>query len=132
MSVFLFVSCSEKKDPKRELEEKNIALFKEIDAMHMNPDSSGFDAFFDKYVDDAFIDRTPDNDSLPKGKEGFKRELKEFHKAFPNSVSTIEHIAADSDVVMVHTSRTHTMGDGQDAMMLKFKDGKIIEAWSFH
>lgn len=133
ITAFLFASCAEKKDPKRELEEKNLATYYEAAALKMNPDSSGFDAFVDKYIDENFVDRTSSpNDSLPKGREGFKVAMRHLHKAFSKSVTTIEHVAADSDVVIVHHSGTHRMGDGHDVMLLKYKDGKVIEHWAFH
>ena len=80
--------------------------------------------------------------SSNNGDEGFKKFVADFFKAFPDWHTTIEHIIAENDLVMVFLkgsgthkgkfqgfSSTHKSVKIRSAHLYKLKDEKIIGHW---
>jgi predicted SnoaL-like aldol condensation-catalyzing enzyme len=83
---------------------------------------------YEKYVN---MSGRHHNAYFASGMETLKQAMIENEKQFPNKQFEILHIAAEGDLVMVHSKLS--LGSESFGMgtlhVLKFKDGKIIEMW---
>ena len=100
----------------------------------------------DEFYAPAYVDRTPSPiRGLAEGREGVRRALAIFHRAFPDTAHVIEDLVAEGDRVVARISArgTHT-GDlfGQpptgravtltSITIYRLADGKIVERWADH
>jgi len=96
---------------------------------------------FDEIVAADAVLRVSDP-NLPRGPEGFKSRLEADIKSFPDRNFAIELEIAEGDLVMqrIHMTGTHTGPWGprpatgktisvRGVVGMRFKDGKVIEAW---
>lgn len=83
---------------------------------------------FDKYVD---MGGHHHNIYTPAGFSKLKKGMAENDGKFPGKTFEIQHMAADGDIVIVHSK----LGLSPElpimavVHVLKFKDGKIVEMW---
>lgn len=139
MMGVLFISCGEKKDPMAETKAKNIEAFKGFDAAMQ----AGKLDELDKYVDANFIEHTPAPGQKP-GLAGLKEMYPQWKAAYPDMKWTYSTIAAEGDYVFAHfrmegTNSGPMMGmpatnkkmDVTGVDIVKFKDGKGVEHWSY-
>jgi steroid delta-isomerase-like uncharacterized protein len=96
-------------------------------------------------IDDLISPDLVDHASLPgmpPGAEGVKMLVQAARSAFPDLTITINHVVAEGDLVMAHTTESGTMkGDfagmpasGKHATfdavhISRIEDGKIVEHW---
>jgi predicted ester cyclase len=118
---------------------------KEVVEKLMQAYEKGDTATIGNYIEADIKDHTA-MDPAKKGEQdlkGMKSELGAFHTAFPDGKLTVNHIVAEDDKVMVHTTFSGTnkaslMGmpvtnksvkvDAVDVYQLK--DGKVTEHWA--
>ncbi|MBV9846684.1 MAG: nuclear transport factor 2 family protein [Kutzneria sp.] len=81
-----------------------------------------------KYVGATYIQHDP---QAPDGIAGFVRFLTEFLAQFPQLTVEIKRMAADGDLVVVHSRMTTSPRDPGSALVdiFRFDDGKIVEHW---
>jgi predicted SnoaL-like aldol condensation-catalyzing enzyme len=93
----------------------------------------------DKYY---AVNQIEHNPQIPQGREGFKKYFANFFSAFPDAHTTIEHIAAEGDnvIVFLEINATHKgalqcfQATGKQVTMksadlFRIEDGQIIEHW---
>lgn len=94
------------------------------------------------FSNDAIL-HDPQNKTIAKGSQGAKSTLATYLKAFPDLKISIEREIAEGDYVVQHliaTGKNTGEFNGMPAtgkttsvtgvMTSKFKDGKVVEAWS--
>jgi len=98
-------------------------------------------AVIDELLSPNFVDHNPDPDQI-SAYESWKQFTTESVRAFSNSHTTIHHLIAEGDTIVMHVtnSGTHT-GEflGKPATgkqitvtyirILRIADGKIVESW---
>lgn len=132
-----FVSCTSKKEEggkTSELAQKNINASHTV----MKAFETGDVSAIDSVVADNFVDHT---DRGEMGRDSLKAAIKMMHIAMPDTKMEIIKELADDEYVF-SLSRTTGTCDGSMGMpkgpvdmksleVVKFKDGKAIEHWSY-
>ncbi len=80
----------------------------------------------DKYIGDTYVQHNP---YLPDGKQALIDACKKWFKDQPKEKIDIQHLAADGDLVFIHT-KSH---DGKKTIsvidIFRIENGKIVEHW---
>ncbi|WP_341317895.1 nuclear transport factor 2 family protein [Paraburkholderia sp. IMGN_8] len=84
--------------------------------------------YADEVVREDYIQHNP---NLATGREALKKFFQTYFSQSPQSVSEIDHLAAEGDLVWVHTHQIPAPGQlGQATMdIYRIRDGKIAEHW---
>ncbi len=96
----------------------------------------------DELLAEDFVQHSPWKESELHGREEFKRQVEEFHSAFPDLEGTVDEVIADGDRVanrftMRATHEGEFMGveptgksvELQGTIFAHVEDGKIAERW---
>jgi len=133
-------SCNDKTatttdDPKMAQEQKNMAAFNEVTDAFQTGDASKIDSV----VAEDFVDHSDRGDI--KGRDSLKALITMMHNTYKDMKTDVHNTAANDDYVYGWMTNSFT-SDGAMGMpkgpvtmsaieLVKFKDGKAVEHWSF-
>lgn len=80
----------------------------------------------DKYIGDNYTQHNP---NVADGKKALKAAVTVWFKGAPKEKINIQHLAADSNLVFIHTKSMSDDKANSVIDIFKLKDGKIIEHW---
>jgi predicted SnoaL-like aldol condensation-catalyzing enzyme len=80
----------------------------------------------DRYIGDIYIQHNP---ALPDGKEALKNAVSQWFKGAPKEKINIQHLAADGDLVYIHTKTQSGNKTSSVLDIFRIEKGKIVEHW---
>lgn len=143
LAVALVAGCSKKaddeNDPEDKMEAANIAAYKAVIDIY---NTKQFDKM-DAYTAQDFVDHSAAPGQKP-GLAGYKEHMQTFVQGFPDIHVTVLSMSADSDKIysqlnwkasftgeMMGMKPTGKSADVEGMEMVRFKDGKLVERWSY-
>lgn len=104
---------------------------------------SGDESLVEELFADNLVDHNPAGNDLPPGREGMRQALANFRTAFPDLTTSLEHLIAEGDKVVLRwkargTHEGELMGipaTGKQVTLsgidiLRIENGKIAERWA--
>lgn len=82
----------------------------------------------DRYIGATYTQHNP---NFADGKEAFVAAVKDYTQQFPQLREDVKRVAAEGDLVFVHTHETTSPTDRGSAVVdiFRLKNGKIVEHW---
>ncbi|MEU6259638.1 nuclear transport factor 2 family protein [Streptomyces griseorubiginosus] len=82
----------------------------------------------DRYIGATYTQHNP---NFADGKAAFVSAVTDYTQQFPQLKEDVKRVAAEGDLVFVHTHETTTPTDLGSAVVdiFRFKNGKIVEHW---
>lgn len=104
---------------------------------------SGDESLVEELFAENLVDHNPAGTDLPPGREGMRQSLANFRTAFPDLTTSLEHLIAEGDKVVLRwkargTHEGELMGipaTGKQVTLsgidiLRIENGKIAERWA--
>jgi steroid delta-isomerase-like uncharacterized protein len=103
----------------------------------------GDESLVEELFAETLVDHNPAGNDLPPGREGMRQALANFRTAFPDLTTSLEHLIAEGDKVVLRwrargTHEGELMGipaTGKQVTLsgidiLRIENGKIAERWA--